>query len=321
MHYMLTARRRKGKAYGNEPGKTRFLRVPGQSREPKRSHECERDRWVREVLEASKNGASPGDAHPEGDVLFFVHGYNNAPDAVLARQRQLCADLEEIGFDGVVVAFDWPSSDKALNYLEDRSDARQTALRLVQDGIRLFAVQQARGCAVNVHVLAHSTGAFVVREAFDDADDSAMIANVNWTVSQMVFISADVSRRSLAHDDSKSSSIYRHCVRLTNYSNPFDKVLKLSNIKRVGVAPRAGRVGLPDDASGKAVDVFCGKHWSGLDERDDALGQWSHSWQIGDPLFTEDLLYTLRGDIDRHHLPTRHIDERGRLALGWAPAG
>ena len=39
---------------------------------------------------------------------------------------------------------------------------------------------------------------------------------------------------------------------------------KLSNVKRVGVAPRAGRVsrvGLPDNAPAKAVGVDCGAHF------------------------------------------------------------
>ncbi|OYV04748.1 MAG: hypothetical protein CFE26_15240 [Verrucomicrobiales bacterium VVV1] len=35
-------------------------------------------------------------------------------------------------------------------------------------------------------------------------------------------------------------------------------VLKLSNVKRIGVAPRTGRVGLPENAPGKAVGVDSG---------------------------------------------------------------
>jgi esterase/lipase superfamily enzyme len=270
---------------------------------------------VDEVMSHAKPGASAADPSPVGDILIFVHGYNNSPEVVLARQRLLLADLRAHGFDGIVVGFDWPSGSSALNYLEDRSDARRTALQLVKDGLMRFARRQRTGCNVNLHILAHSTGAFVIREAFDDADDTAAIANVSWTVSQMVFIAADVSRKAMCEGDSKSSSIYRHCVRLTNYSNPYDRVLKLSNIKRVGVAPRAGRVGLPDDAAEKAVDVDCGNHFSSLDEREDAIGSWSHSWHIGDSQFTCDLLHTLRGDVDRHCIETRKSDGKSGLAL------
>lgn len=51
---------------------------------------------------------------------------------------------------------------------------------------------------------------------------------------------------------------YRHCGRLTNYYSPYDRFLNLSNIKRIGVAPRAVRVGLPQTAPTKAVGVDCG---------------------------------------------------------------
>ena len=315
MDYLICTRNRKGQRFGSEPGPTRFLKVPAGATRPLPRHAItSKVQWVDEVMSQAKPGASPSDSQPSGDILFFVHGYNNSPKVVLARQRLLIKDLEDAGFGGVVVGFDWPSGSSALNYLEDRSDARQTALRLVTDGIKRFAARQAVGCNVNLHILAHSTGAFVIREAFDDADDTAAIANISWTVSQIVLIAADVSRKAMSAGDSKSSSIYRHCVRLTNYSNPYDKVLKLSNIKRVGVAPRAGRVGLPHDAGEKAVNVDCGNHFSKLDEREDAIGSWSHSWHIGDPQFTKDLLETLRGDVDRHCLETRVLDGDG-LAL------
>ncbi len=48
---------------------------------------------------------------------------------------------------------------------------------------------------INVLLLAHSTGAYVVREAFDDADDRRRIAAINGTVSQLVLIAGDVPRR------------------------------------------------------------------------------------------------------------------------------
>lgn len=317
MDYMIVTRNETKKGeFGSEPGETKFLRVPNDAVSPTPDHAAKKKGlWVKAVLKNSQNGANPSDTDPAGDILFFIHGYNNSPEVVLARQRQLTADLDEAGFDGVVVGFDWPSGKQALNYLEDRSDARRTALQLVRDGILLFAQQQANGCKVNVHLLAHSTGAFVIREAFDDADDHAKIANVSWSVSQIMFIAADVSRDAMGRTNSKSSSIYRHCVRLTNYSNPFDKVLKLSNIKRVGVAPRAGRVGLPADTPDKAVNVNCGPYFSGLEERPDALGSWTHSWHIGDPVWTQDLLHTVRGDVDRRYIATREVNSRGELEL------
>jgi esterase/lipase superfamily enzyme len=307
-------KRKKG-VFGSEPGPTRYLSVPANKKVLIPGQQINRRDWVAAVMAAAKTGNDPVTGADCGEILVFVHGYNNDPPRVLARHRLLAENLRAAGFPGVVVSFDWPSNDVALNYLEDRGDARKSAIKLVEDGIRLFTTNQMRGCAYNVHVLAHSMGAFVVREAFDDADDRRFVASVNWTVSQIAFISADISARSMSAQDSKTSSLFRHCVRLTNYQNPFDSVLKLSNVKRVGVAPRVGRVGLPAGAPEKSVNIGCGPYFHELPEKADTLGSWAHSWQFADEGFAKDLALTLHGDIDRSFLPTRKLDPQGGLLL------
>jgi esterase/lipase superfamily enzyme len=216
-----------------------------------------------------------------------------------------------------VVSFDWPSNDFALNYLEDRSDAKQTALRLVDEGIASFAALQRPDCHINLHVLAHSMGCYVVREAFDDADDRPAIAARNWSVSQVMLVSGDVSARSLGGDSSKSSSLYRHCVRLTNYFNPLDDVLTLSNVKRVGVAPRVGRIGLPDNAPEKTVNVNCGNYYRKRKDEGafDEVKNAAHTWYFHDPEFMRDALFTIQGEIDRNEIPGRAVGDRGNLVL------
>jgi len=313
--YVICVRRQRRGEFIAEPGPTKFLEVPpGQL--PHKDFVITRRTWVDKVMAEARPGADRTAEHPPGDILVFIHGYNNPLETVMWRHRQLRRDLEAAGFDGAVVSFDWPSDKLALNYLEDRSDAKVTAIRLVDDCIRLFSTNQMRGCEINVHLLAHSTGAYVIREAFDDADDRRSVASFNWTVSQICLIGADVSQRSMAADNAKSSSIFRHCVRLTNYQNPYDSVLKLSNVKRVGVAPRLGRVGLPADAPDKAVNVNCGEYFKTLHESSATFtGAFDHSWHVGDPVFTEDLLNTIRGDVDRSYLSTRVRKADGSLFL------
>jgi len=288
--YIICVRSIENGRFGDEPGATYFLEVPPDARDISVEHRITRKKaWFDAVL------ASAG----SGDILVFIHGYNNSPAQVLAEHRRLKRSLDTEGFTGEVVSFDWPSGDNALSYLEDRSDAKKTAIKLVDDCITPFCAMQEDACRVNTHLLAHSSGAYVVREAFDDADDRPKIAASNWMVSQIMFIAADVSARSLGAGNPKSASLYRHCVRLTNYSNPYDSLLKLSNVKRLGTAPRAGRVGLPPDIPENAVNVNCGRY---CDEH-----QNSHSWYIGDPHFTKDMFFTLQGDIDRHSIPTRKL--------------
>lgn len=311
MNYLITARNISQGQFGNQPGPARFLEVPG-NRLPSPKHRVRRRHWVDAVMERGHTYQDPHTGEDCGDIVVFVHGYNTSPSELMKRHRQLERDLPASGYRGAFVSFDWPSDDRAINYLEDRSDAKITALKLVDDCVSLLAATQYRGCRINVHIVAHSMGAYVVREAFDDADDRPGIAASNWTVSQLCFVGADVSAASMSASDARSRSVYRHCTRLTNYQNPFDTALKLSNVKRVGVAPRAGRRGLPDDHPVKAVNINCGTYFSETYAEDGGNG---HSWYFTDPVFLADLVATLSGDLDHSVVGRRRADAGGGLNI------
>ncbi len=306
-----------------EPGPSRYLLVPeGESPSPKHAVK-KTDQWFKKLRKAATWGRDARDHRRDrGDLLIFVHGYNNDQDIVMDRHAQLKADLVVTGFKGEILSFDWPSDDKALNYLEDRHDAKTTAMQLVTDGIHALAEQQTPDCTINIHLLGHSTGVYVIREAFDDADD-ARLANNAWTVSQVVFIGGDISSSSLSQGNSTTDSLYRYCVRLTNYSNLYDSVLKLSNAKRLGMAPRVGRVGLPDDAPSRAVNIDCSDYFAALNaskelkqaDQGAVHGTFDHAWHIGNRLFARDVFETLIGDLDRAVVPTRSAGTDGKLKL------
>lgn len=313
MDYIFTARRKSGDGFADEPGPTRFLAVPGNARDTRASHAIARTKWVEAIMAESARGTD--NPMTKGDVLINVHGFNTATGEMLKRHRKIRKALEGLGFDGVVVSFDWPSAGVALNYLEDRVDAKETALRLVDDGIRTFVALQRPDCWIDVHVLAHSMGCYVVREAFDDADDRRALAEHSWTVSQLMLVGADVSAASLDPGNPKSSSLYRRAVRVTNYYNPLDEILSLSAVKRIGVAPRLGRVGLSQPLHAKAANIYCGDYYR---KNRDAFGNdpsAGHRWYFDDPVFYRDVLTTITGAIDRHEFPTRAPLTAGNLAL------
>ena len=311
MNYLITARNIRRGQFGSEIGPARFLKVPG-NRLPSPEHRVRRKAWVDAVMERGHTYQDSHTGEDCGDIVVFVHGYNTSPSELMRRHRQLELDLPTSGYRGAFISFDWPSDDRAINYLVDRSDAKVTALKLVDDCVSLLAATQYRGCRINVHIVAHSMGAYVVREAFDDADDRPGIAASNWNISQLCFVGADVSAASMSESDARSRSLYRHCTRLTNYQNPFDTALKLSNVKRAGVAPRAGRRGLPDDHPAKAVNINCGAHFRDTYAED---GDSGHSWYFSDTLFLDDLAATLSGDLDHSVVGRRRADTEGRLQL------
>jgi hypothetical protein len=313
--FLMSARTVKSGVFRDEPDKTRYLFVP-PGEEPSPAHGVKQKAWADEVVKAAT--ATIVDGVRVGDILVFVHGFNNRPPVVIERHRRLRADLEALGYTGAVVSFDWPAGDLNFAYLEDRHDAVKSALQLVTDGIQLFCTYKTPDCSINIHVLAHSMGAFVVREAFADADNSGgVIGTCNWTASQVVFIAGDVSMGSLSATDKDATSLYRHAVRFTNYFNRHDGPLALSNVKRIGVAPRTGRHGLPPDAPLGAVDVDCSAYWQNDIPPDRPMvadGSRSHSWHFGDPVFMADFFALLSG-IDRASVSTRRQVGSNRFVL------
>lgn len=325
--FVICTRAVEGKKFIAEPGPTRYLMVP-EGEPPAPSHEVTKtDAWIKRLRKASVWGKDARDpTRDRGDILVFIHGYNTSQKTVMRRHDRLAMDMADTGFKGVLLSFDWPSAEMAMNYLEDRHDAKLTAMQLVSDGIAALSREQAPDCSINIHLLGHSTGAYVIREAFDDADDSRL-ANNSWTVSQIVFIGGDISSGSLSSGNSSTDSLFRHCARLTNYSNLYDSVLKLSNAKRLGVAPRVGRVGLPQDAPSRSVNVDCSKYFEKLSsdaltrqaDQIEEIGLFDHSWHIGNKVFSRDLFEVLRGDIDRTVIPTRQPTSNGTLELVRTP--
>jgi esterase/lipase superfamily enzyme len=315
-YFVLSTRRVSEGQFEPEPGSPRYLKVPWGEL-PRPDHEIKAAAWVLEISDLA-DGIRDENASETGDVLFFVHGYNNDLQSVADRTRWLQEDLEDANWRGVVAAYDWPSDNSTLNYLEDRKDASKTALRLVDSGIRVLARGRSKGCETNVHLLGHSTGAYVIVRAFELARDIGELHNdKGWNVAQVAFIGGDVSARGW-----EDGPLFERVARLTNYQNGYDNILAVSNAKRFGTSPRAGRVGISQPAHSKVVNVDCSDFFAGVDPDNQAkkTGTWNHSWHIGNPTWTLDLAMTIEGRIDRHYLPTRKwVDSELVLQAGARP--
>src|SRR5262245_58037781 len=79
---------RKGK-FVAEPGPTRYLRVPLDAQSYDTSHEIKsREKW-RLAVRAAADGTEDEITGITGDILVFVHGYNNGLGAITWRTRTL----------------------------------------------------------------------------------------------------------------------------------------------------------------------------------------------------------------------------------------
>lgn len=304
MDYIICTRNAQGGLFRNEPGTTTYLEVPESAEDFLPSHKISVSDFLRKIIDSQNE-----------DILIYIHGYNMTVKQTLQRHRTLRSGLEKQGFKGDIITFAWPSGNNTLMYLEDRHDAKTVSMELVNSAIKLLAKQQGKNCTINVHVLAHSTGAFIINEAFEDAETTKSTAEVNWSVAQLLFIGGDVSSDSLS--EARGVKVYRHCNRLTNYFSPYDVALAVSNVKRVGAKNRVGRVGLPADSPSKAVDVDCGPYYLKNKDKIKVIdGEPTHSWYFYSEEWMRDAYETIALKIDRSVISTRETtDGEHRLKI------
>lgn len=248
------------------------------------------------------------------DVLIYLHGYNMDRDVTLERHKILKDKLKSKGWEGELVTFAWPSKKHTLLYWEDRLDGLNVATKLVTDCISLLNRQMQNGCKLNIHLIAHSTGALLVREGFKLAKIG--IGEGVWAVGQVMFVAGDISSDSMMGDASKE--LYDHSGRITNYFSNYDSALMVSSAKRLGTANRVGRVGLPMASSDKAIDVNCSQHY--INHKDELTpvmvnAEPSHSWYFWSDMFIQDIIHTMNGFYDRNVIPTRDKDLDGEFWL------
>jgi esterase/lipase superfamily enzyme len=253
--FIVTVRSVSGDAFGGDLGRVRYLAVPDDD-EPSPSNEIGFKAWAKQVISTFGPTA-------EGNLLLYVHGFNETIADVVGTHTLMATGLASNNFTCTMISFDWPSEGTAFAYLEDASQAKISAVDLVNSCVKPLLASQPESCRVSVHVVCHSMGAYVVREGLDHADDGAKTAT-NWTLNQLVMVAGDVEAEDFVDGNKNTDSMLLHCYRLTNYFNLYDEVLQVSNAKRLGVAPRVGRIGLPPNAPQKTVNIDCSKRFEAI---------------------------------------------------------
>ena len=291
----------KTKTLTEEPGGTQFLAVP-HDQDPDGEHICTKTDWLQGLTEQNQDCES---------LLFVIFGDQRDSANALATQRMLSKNLRALGFRGTVIGFDWLAPVGPLATWEDRDYARDAAKRFRDDCISTFCSQVIRSTNIPVHILAHGSGAYLLREAMTLADEKQGLKNQTWRVNQIALMGADISSRSLRGDSPRSSALLRHCYALTNYQNPYDDYLSQSNSRVQSLSERAGRVGLPrHDGNPKALNVNCGEQFSVLNHESPAdnplrEANFAHKWYFSNSVLLQDFVHCMDGKIDRHYIPTR----------------
>ena len=303
--FMITLRKADG---SNGVGSPRFLTFddPGGPEQTYTSGQ-----WVRTLVGTfpttapSRAGDGPSRV---GDILFLVHGFNVNHAAAKAFHVQCATALAAAGWNGQVVSYDWPSDGLVFAYLDDRSNARAAASALVTSGISLLQAAQQKNCTIDVHVISHSMGGFVVQQAFTWAYQDVPS---DWHIGQLIFVAADVDSSVFSAGTVSTNSFAAHAGRLSAYCNKYDKALLASNAKRLDLAPRMGRVGLPQNAPSFMCEIECSAVFDKVfpnDLPDELSPVTTHCFYFDQDEFWRDVVLTLAGGIDRSVIPTRFPD-------------
>jgi esterase/lipase superfamily enzyme len=192
------------------------------------------------------------------EILLYVHGYNSDFQWSMRRTAQIAHDLD---YDGVAMAFAWPSAGSVASYLADLNNADWAASDLAET-LRMLIRDSG---ADRIDLIAHSMGSRLLIQALDDlargrpATDPPLFGDV-------IFAAPDVDSEIF------SSAIERLqplAERFTLYVSANDFALATSR-KLAGDHPRAGE-------SGKGMVVI-----AGLDTVDTSA--------VGDDLFGHEYL-------------------------------
>ncbi|OOG41588.1 alpha/beta fold hydrolase [Rhodanobacter sp. C05] len=309
MEYMITLRKTND---SDGVGPARYLTFTDESG-PEQA--LRQPAWVASIIESFSPDASNSLGHPDrtGDILFLVHGFNVSHQAAKAFHLKCVDQLQKQGWVGRVISYDWPSDGLVFAYLPDRVNARAAASTLVSGAISVLEAAQKKQCTINVHVLAHSMGCFVVQQAFTWSYQDVA---ADWKVGQLMFAAADVDYTVFEAGNPSATAFLQHAGRLTAYCNAYDKALLISNTKRLELAPRMGRVGLPDAAPPMMCEVNCSALFQSVcpNIQGDLSPTLTHCFYFDQQPFWRDVVLTLGGGIDRSAFPARGQDSGNSLA-------
>ena len=119
----------------------------------------------------------------QGEAFVFVHGYNTSFEATLFRTAQLAYD---IGFDGAIYAYSWPSQANISGYMFDR-DMADGARRYLKEFLELIAKNTN---AKRIHLIAHSMGSRPLLDVLRQSPKKLKKLKID----QLIFAAPDIHR-------------------------------------------------------------------------------------------------------------------------------
>lgn len=245
------------------------------------------------------------------DTLVFIHGFNVSFTGALQAAALLAQGLDVGGTPLNVVVFSWPSDGSAvpwMSYYSDREDARASGPSIARAFLKfrdfVLALDEQDYCQRRVHLLTHSMGAYVLRQALQ-----ALIAKdrdgLTRLFDQILLAAPDEDDDAFEHDD-KLQLLPRIGRQVTVYYNPNDKGLTVSDRTKAN-PDRLGSDGprLVDLIPKKVALVDCRAVAGAADPFVE------HSYYVRSQAMTDDMSAVM-ADTPLEDIPNRIFVERQR---------
>lgn len=164
-------------------------------------------------------------------ILLYIHGFNTDFGWSMRRAAQIAHDLD---YDGVAMAFAWPSAGTMAGYLADLNNAEWAAPHLAET-LRLLARDAG---AERIDLIAHSMGGRVLIQALDELA-RGRVATGPPLFGEVIFAAPDVDSDIFAAAMPRLQPL---AGRFTLYVSSSDVALATSR-RLAGDHPRAGESG------------------------------------------------------------------------------
>jgi esterase/lipase superfamily enzyme len=162
---------------------------------------------------------------PSTGILVYVHGFDKTFERAAARVAQLGADL---GFDGPLVLFTWPSRGAITEYRRDQQTARAAGAAL------LTVLRALTADGAPVRLVTHSMGAEVLAAALADTTPGPAVQ-----LADVVLLAPDIDADRFARET--LGPLRAWATRVTIYASAHDEALRASH--RLNAAWRLGLAG------------------------------------------------------------------------------
>jgi esterase/lipase superfamily enzyme len=173
-------------------------------------------------------------------AFVFVHGYNVSFEDGIFRAAQIAHD---IGFDGPVICYSWPSRGAMLDYKHDADAAKSSREGLLQ----LLSTVATETGAEKINVIAHSMGNDPLLEVLSREGEIKQAGGAipDLKLNEILLAAPDVGRLAFQQLAAKVKALPHSGVTL--YASANDKTMRAARavaggIVRAGDVPREGPV-------------------------------------------------------------------------------